>query len=254
MVVYYATTQQRKLGRLFKAKDVRLWIRGGNQYAQTRTMLPSFDAMFRMLPLGNTPEEFLRARLRAWAPNSRFLPILLHFFMPTFETPDVSLTDPDDYAPNPSGIRNIRSHVIYHCSIPSVASVITISTPQMMLTSSLAMLLIALAIYFGFIWSRNLDLTAGHNDSRSVFITYIVGLYVVWGVYMVLQLFQDNDKRSERQIVEEYLDEYLAKNPEASARWGIDTQHVENSIHLTETTRDGWEQDAEGSNFVTAVV
>jgi hypothetical protein len=50
-----------------------------------RTILPSFDASFRMLPLGNTPEEFLQARLRAWAPNSRFLPILLHFFIPTFE-------------------------------------------------------------------------------------------------------------------------------------------------------------------------
>jgi hypothetical protein len=260
MAVYYATTQQRTLGRLLKAKDVRIWIRGGNRHAQMNRIIPSFDDILKRLPPSNTPRDFLQnflqAHLLAWAPNSRLLPILLQLLIPKLEVPDLSSSDPNDYAPNLSEFtrRDIKSDVIYHCFIPSVASVITISAPQMMLTSSLTMLLIALAIYFGFVWTRNLDLAAGHNDSRNVFITYLVGLVVAWLVYTISQLFQNDDKRSERQIAEEYLDEYLANNREALARWGIDIQHVENSIPLTEMARDGRGQRAEGSTFVTAVV
>ncbi len=58
-------------------------------------------------------------------------------------------SDPDDYTPD-SSVRDIRSNIIYHCFTPSAACVITIAAPQMLLSSSLAMLLIALGIYFGF--------------------------------------------------------------------------------------------------------
>ena len=36
-------------------------------------------------------------------------------------------------------------------------------------------LLLALAVYQGFIWTKSLDTVAGNNDSRNVFIAYIVG-------------------------------------------------------------------------------
>jgi hypothetical protein len=43
MAVYYATTQQRTLGRLLKAKDVRLWIRGGNRQSEAARLVPSIN-------------------------------------------------------------------------------------------------------------------------------------------------------------------------------------------------------------------
>jgi hypothetical protein len=66
---------------------------------------------------------------------------------------------------------------------PSVASVITVSTPNMLLSSSLDSFLVGLGVYLGFIWTQNPDRTAGVNSSRAVFITYIVGLTVCYGVY-----------------------------------------------------------------------
>ncbi len=41
MAVYYATTQPRTLGQLLNAKDVRLWIRGGNRQSENGRIVPS---------------------------------------------------------------------------------------------------------------------------------------------------------------------------------------------------------------------
>jgi hypothetical protein len=84
---------------------------------------------------------------------------------------------------------NFQLDIIESCFTPSEASVITISAPQMLLSASLLMLLIALGIYLGFLWTRSLDQSAGINDSRSVFITYVVGLAVSGFVYSISQLF-----------------------------------------------------------------
>ena len=112
----------------------------------------------------------------------------------------------------------------------------------------LVMLLIALAIYFGFVWTRNLDTNSGFHDSRNVFITYIVGLAVAVGVYSVSQLYQEDEKRYERQIVEGYLDEYLTKHPEARNRGGLNNPYAGNDIPPAEVARQGRQQDAEGQS------
>jgi hypothetical protein len=111
--------------------------------------------------------------------------------------------------------------IIRCCFTPSVAFVITISAPQMLLSGCLLMLLTALGIYLGFLWTRSLNTNAGNNDSRSVFITYVVGLAVSGFVYSISQRFQDGEKRPERQIVERYFRGYVDAHPGVVRSWGV---------------------------------
>ncbi|KAK3347103.1 hypothetical protein B0T25DRAFT_485306 [Lasiosphaeria hispida] len=60
--------------------------------------------------------------------------------------------------------------------VPSPASALTVSAPSVLLSSSLLFLFIGFGIFFGFTWERVLDDLAGSDDSRNVFISYIVGL------------------------------------------------------------------------------
>jgi hypothetical protein len=133
-------------------------------------------------------------RVTALIQSSLFISRLLRGFSAfvyatTFDFDFVS-SDPDDYTPDLSNIEDIKSNIIYHCFTPSVASVLTISAPQMMLKASLGMLLIGLAIYFGFLWTRNLDTNAGFHDSRNVFITYAAGLAIAVIVYNLYYSFR----------------------------------------------------------------
>ncbi|KAL6714826.1 hypothetical protein ACLMJK_007086 [Lecanora helva] len=57
----------------------------------------------------------------------------------------------------------------------SLAAVFILSAPFTMMRASIFAFLIGLAIYQGFTWTRTLDTDAGRNDSRNVFITFIVG-------------------------------------------------------------------------------
>src|SRR5947207_6104060 len=51
-------------------------------------------------------------------------------------------------------------------NLPSAAAVLTMSAPGMLLTASLHSFLIAMGIYFVFLWTRNLDDDTGLNDSQ----------------------------------------------------------------------------------------
>lgn len=110
----------------------------------------------------------------------------------------------------------------------------------MLLSSSLVMLLVALGIYLGFLWTRNLDGNAGTNASRNVFITYITGLVVSALVYNISSLFQDGEKRSEREIIEAYVYEYVSSHPDTVSKWGVelvDAQFVDGVLLFTRKER-----------------
>jgi hypothetical protein len=260
MAVYYSTTQQRILGRLLKAQGVRLWIRGGNRQSRSDRIVPSFDDFARSWPfsgLPNRPVEIaaqprltalVQNSLNSWLMTTRLLSGIYGFFYRINLESDFVSSDPDDYTPEGTNTEEIKSDIIYHCFTPSAASVLTISAPQMMLTGSLGMLLIGLAIYFGFVWARNLDANAGVHDSRNVFITYAVGLAAASVVYNLSLFFQDDDKRSERQIVEEYLDDYLSRHPDAVTRWRLDGPQLQNGIPLADIGREGRERDTEAQH------
>jgi hypothetical protein len=67
--------------------------------------------------------------------------------------------------------------------LPSAASVLTVSAPNMLLSASLNAFLVGLGVYFGYVWTRNLDESAGPSASRAVFIVYVIGLALCYGIY-----------------------------------------------------------------------
>ncbi|TGO29731.1 hypothetical protein BPAE_0011g00020 [Botrytis paeoniae] len=176
--VYYSVTQQRILGRLIKAKDVRHWIRGRKQ-AVNRIL--SMEVGFKLDPC-----------------------------------------EPDDYSPENLDIRDLKTDFERQCFLPSPLSVITLSAPQVLLSGSLSLLLIGLGIYLGKFWIRELDPTEPATDSRNVFILYFIGLYFSGGMYVVLGWFHGKDKRSESDIIDGYMNGYLASHPDLLSRWNVD--------------------------------
>ena len=93
-----------------------------------------------------------------------------------------------------------------HTKLASVASVITVSAPNMLLSFSLNSFLVGLGIYLGSTWTQSLDETAGDNGSCAVFITYIVGLCVCYGTYALSStVAADQSYVSEREWVRKYI-------------------------------------------------
>ncbi|KAF7909882.1 uncharacterized protein EAF01_003600 [Botrytis porri] len=176
--VYYSVTQQRILGRLLKAKDVRHWIRGRKQ-AVNRIL--SMEVGFKLDPC-----------------------------------------EPDDYSPEDLDIRDLKRDFERQCFLPSPLSVITLSAPQTLLSGSLCLLLIGLGIYLGKFWIHELDPTEQATDSRNVFILYFIGLYFSGCMYVVLGWFHGMDKRSETEIIDGYMNAYLASHPGVLSRWDVD--------------------------------
>ena len=80
-------------------------------------------------------------------------------------------------------------------------------------------------MYFGFIWTRHLDIEAGKDNSRNVLIFYLVALGLCFGVYSVSRFFQDDDDRTEIQILSQYMDDFVAQNASVANQWGIHDPH-----------------------------
>ncbi|KAF2741391.1 hypothetical protein EJ04DRAFT_571493 [Polyplosphaeria fusca] len=74
---------------------------------------------------------------------------------------------------------------------PALPSVLTVSAPGVLLAASLLFLLLGFGVYLGFIWTRILDTEAGHDDSRDVFIVYIVVLSLCYVIYSAADFGQD---------------------------------------------------------------
>jgi hypothetical protein len=245
MAVYYASTQQRILGRLLQAKQVRLWIRGGKREFENEMIVPSLDQVLEHfshkyfsgrvlrrnspIPMAtlypSNPREFLQ-RLRHNTeiryPQTKWSKAFTMFFGLPF---DNRPSDPDEYLPETtSPSATLKAAVLRQCFTPSVASVITISAPQGLLSGSLGALFIGVGIYFGFLWTKGLEENSRRSDSRNVFITYIVALGISVLVYSISQLFQDDDKWSEGKILEDYLKEYVESHPDTVQWWGVTSQ------------------------------
>ncbi|CBY02353.1 predicted protein [Plenodomus lingam JN3] len=100
--------------------------------------------------------------------------------------------------------RNIDRDVL-----PSPASVLTVSAPNMLLSASLNSFLIGLGVYLGQVWMRNLDEVAGAHDSRAIFITYIIGLCVCYSIFGLSNLVvADQNYLSEREMLQDLRNTY----------------------------------------------
>jgi hypothetical protein len=71
---------------------------------------------------------------------------------------------------------------------PAVSSVLTISAPVILLSASLNSFLAGFGVYLGTIWTKSLDNDAGPGGSRNVFLVYVIGLGVCYGVYALSSL------------------------------------------------------------------
>lgn len=112
-----------------------------------------------------------------------------------------------------SGLLRRRStfSMVVHEELPSAASVLTVSAPNMLLSSSLNSFLIGLGIYLGFTWIRKTDENAKANNSRDVFITYIVGLAVCYIIYALSgAVVADQSYVSEAELLDGFRKEYSA--------------------------------------------
>ncbi len=94
--------------------------------------------------------------------------------------------------------------------MPSAAAVLNMSAPNMLLSLSLNAFLIGLGVYFGYVWTRNLDEAAGANGSRAVFITYIVGLLVCYCVYALSRAVVADQSYVNEQ---EWFDKHVGTGP-----------------------------------------
>ncbi|KAF2671958.1 hypothetical protein BT63DRAFT_422471 [Microthyrium microscopicum] len=179
VAVYYATTQHRILGRLLKGSQIRSWIRG------------------KMLSVN--PQTQLTA---------------------VFVRSDSMLGDPADYEDDSyEDPGRAHSALMRRCFTPSVAAVITISAPQLLLSTSLFTLIIGFGLYFAFIWTRKLDTDAQGSDSRTNFIIYVVSTVVCLSAFSISRLIQNNDNSPESFILDAYVEEYKSKHPEVWRQW-----------------------------------
>lgn len=98
--------------------------------------------------------------------------------------------------------------------LPGPSSVLTISAPQLLLSASLYSFLVGLGVYVSFVWRRQLDPNAGFNDSRNIFITYIVSIAICQVIYSISSVNQeDPTQKNPWHTVNDNLEHYRESHP-----------------------------------------
>ncbi|KAK3312334.1 hypothetical protein B0H66DRAFT_485609 [Apodospora peruviana] len=95
-----------------------------------------------------------------------------------------------------------RSSQLPRLKKPAASSILTISAPIMLLSTSLNCFLGGFGVYLGLTWTKELDEDANSSDSRNVFLTYIIGLGVCYGIYTFSVLSQGGQRGDELSLEE----------------------------------------------------
>lgn len=169
MAVYYSTTQQRVMGRLLHRHQVRLWIIGGSGTVEHTRIVPSLEQLHDSTLLR------MKLELNATVPQSHpdveqqdlfTARSILYQLLPwsiLSGQKRIHPCDPQAFNAKFSSVMTLKRDLMRHCFTLSVASVVTLSAPQALLSTSLGSLLIALGIYLRSTWIRNLDNLAGSS-------------------------------------------------------------------------------------------
>lgn len=220
------------MGRLLTPSEVRAWIRG-TQYREAlftdfRHFFLSFlrevglleylDKIEGQRNLGTAANHgsMLKvfASLVAWFERryyvaGRILVILLEF-------EQRQPCEPGDYLSTPTlqagGIEHVLRDLARLCFTPSIASVMTISAPQTLLSSSLLSLLASLGVYFG----------GSDEDSRNIFVVYLgsIGVcFLAYSISPISQLLSGDSSRGVYETVRENATKYTQRNPNIIATW-----------------------------------
>ncbi|KAK6344693.1 hypothetical protein TWF718_006652 [Orbilia javanica] len=152
MAVYFAATQSRKIGRLFKGKDIRSWLRKGRRDPGEEFLEKLRSTKSTIAEITSTAEY---TRLARFSPSTDSRPIKIWALA---EARDV---------------------------MPALASIVSLSAPSMLLSTSLFAFLSGIGVYLGILYTKRLGLGSGVDDDRNVFIIYILGLGVCGTVYYI---------------------------------------------------------------------
>lgn len=81
---------------------------------------------------------------------------------------------------------------------PAVSSILTISAPVMLLSTSLNSFLAGFGVYLGLSWAKSSSDDANTADSRNVFLVYIIGLGVCYGIYALSAMISQGQHTRKR--------------------------------------------------------
>ena len=108
--------------------------------------------------------------------------------------------------------------------LPSFYSCTMLTAPSLLLNVSLPSFLLALGIYLGTVWKKDLDPIAGNVASRAVMICYIICLVLA----CALLFGPSNQKEAEMDFLRRWMDD-LERRVEVRS-WGSDIEAMGNSI------------------------
>jgi hypothetical protein len=158
--VFFAVLLQRIIGSLYEVRTLRAWLSSLDTYPD----IEGLRALKNILQLSSThlPSDTGQGDVEA----ARSLQEIFAKF-------------------------DLQQHRI---GVVSLFSALILETPRSMINISLGSFLTGLAIYFGFLWTRDLDANAGPGDSRNVFIIFIVTVLCCIGMYSVPRGIKSNDE------------------------------------------------------------
>ena len=147
--MYFACLLQRTVGVLYRAEDVRDWLTRPDE--ETLKMLESVEDI----------KKLQQAAQPAGA-----------------QTYDLPKHQKD--LPSMPDMEQARQQIPRFASL---FSALVISAPSSMINITLGSFLLGLGVYLRFLWTRHLDTQGGRNDSRDVFIIFIVSTVIIIALY-----------------------------------------------------------------------
>lgn len=147
--VYFACLLQRTVGVLYRAEDVRDWLTRPDE--ETLKMLESVEGI----------KKLQQAAQPAGAQ--------------TYDLPE--------HQKDLSSIPDMEQARQQIPRFASLFSALVMSAPSSMINIALGSFLLGLGVYLGFLWTRHLDTQGGRNDSRDVFIIFIVSTVIIIALY-----------------------------------------------------------------------
>jgi hypothetical protein len=219
MAVFYASRQQRTMGRLLTARQVRRWIRGGGAYLEQGHS-----------PLLHWAQKRMEGAIKHNTTAVNSLSVMRSLNRQSL------LRDPDELKLDSSMWSNaepriLKRYIIYSCFLPAETSVITLSAQQLLLNLSLLTLLLALFLYLESTWWNELD-DGGVSSALDIFIGYIMAVLFCFLVYSITSFTRTVDVRNELGIIDGYLQECVTEHPDVVEKWGVKPVETEEGLEF----------------------
>ena len=209
--VYFACQAQKTIGTIFVAEDLKNWL--------TRR--------------GSVPMSFwgIRNRLKE-------LKILMDSGAKTPYPGMRSHTGLDVEA----GLLEDFSHLKEWQRSASLWSAFILQAPFTYMKLSLGSFILGLGVYLGFVWTRDLDQVAGNNDSRNVFIIFIIVVICCIYFYVGPAFYKSLEVApiQQWQKYQKGLDDFAKAQQTARERASLKQDHSAKSRMENSTTSKGF--------------